>query len=47
VESGFLDEADLEANADDLAKVGGGGEVFTAGTEVGEAEVAPTGELKA
>lgn len=47
VEGGVLDEADLEANGNNLAEVGGGGEVFSACTEVGEAEMASAGEFEA
>jgi hypothetical protein len=47
LQGGVLKEADLDTDGDDLAKVGGGGEVFSADAEVGEAEMAGAGELEA
>lgn len=47
VEGSVFEEADLEANGDDLAEVGGGGQVFAAGAEMREAEVTGTGEFQA
>ena len=47
LEGGVFEEADLDADGDDLAEVGGGGEVFAAGAEMGEAEVAGAGEFEA
>jgi hypothetical protein len=46
VEGQVFQEADLQTNGYDLAEVGGG-DVFAAGAEVSEAEVAGAGELKA
>jgi hypothetical protein len=40
-----FEEVDLDTNGDDLAEFGGG-EVFAAGAEVGEAQVAGTGEFE-
>jgi hypothetical protein len=42
-----FEEADLDANRDELAKAGGGGEVFAAGAQMGEAEVSGAGEFEA
>jgi len=47
VEGEIFEEADLEADGDDLAEVRSGGEVLAAGAEVGEAEMTGAGELKA
>jgi hypothetical protein len=47
VKGGVFEEADLETDGDDLAEVGWGGEVFAAGAEVSEAEMAGAGEFKA
>jgi hypothetical protein len=47
VEGDILEEADLDADSDDLTEVGRGGEVFAAGAEMGEAEMAGTGEFEA
>ena len=47
LEGGVFEEADLDADGDDLAEVSGSGQVFAADAEVGETEVAVTGELKA
>jgi hypothetical protein len=41
-----FEEADHDANGDELAKAGGGGEVFAAGAEIGEAEVSGAGIRK-
>jgi hypothetical protein len=46
VEGGVFEEADLEADGDNLAEVGGGGQVFATGAEMGETEVAGAGELE-
>jgi hypothetical protein len=46
LEGGVFEEADLEADGDDLAEVGWCGEVFAAGTEMGEAEMASAGEFE-
>jgi hypothetical protein len=43
VEGGVFEEADLEANSDDLTEVGGGGEVFATSAEMGESEMAGAG----
>lgn len=47
MEGEVFEEADFEADGNDLAEVGGSGTVLTAGAEVGEAEVAGTGEFEA
>ena len=47
MEGGIFEEADLNAYGDDLAEIGGGGEVLATGGEMGEAEVAGASELKA
>jgi hypothetical protein len=47
LEGCVFEEADFDADGDDLAEVGGGGEVFAAGAEMGEAEVAGAGEFEA
>jgi hypothetical protein len=47
LEGGVFEETDLDADGDDLAEVGGGGEVFAAGAEMGEAEVSGAGEFEA
>ena len=47
MEGEIFEEADLEADGDDLAEVRSGGEVLAAGAEVGEAEMTGAGELKA
>lgn len=47
MEGEVFEEADLEADGDDLAEVGGGGTVLAAGAEVGEAEVTGAGEFEA
>src|SRR6266849_1370512 len=47
LERRIFEEADLDADGDELAEVGGGGEVFAAGAEMGEAEVAGAGEFEA
>ena len=47
MEGGVFEEADLDTDGDDLAEVGGGGEVFAAGAEVGEAKMAGAGEFEA
>jgi len=47
VQGEIFEEADLQADGDDLAQVGGGGAVLPAGAEVGEAEVTGAGELEA
>jgi hypothetical protein len=47
VEGRVFEEADLEADGDELTEVGGGGEVFAAGAEMGEAEVSGAGEFEA
>jgi hypothetical protein len=47
VEGYVFEEADLEANGDDLPEFCGGGKVFAAGAEVGEAEVAVASEFDA
>jgi hypothetical protein len=47
LEGGVFEEAYLKADADDLAKVSRGGEVFAAGAEMGEAEMAGAGEFEA
>ena len=47
LEGGVFEEADLDADGDDLAEVGGSGEIFAAGAEVGEAEVSGAGEFEA
>jgi hypothetical protein len=47
LEGCVFEEADLDADGDDLAEIGGGGEVFTAGAEMREAQVSGAGELEA
>lgn len=47
MEGEVLEEADLEADGDDLAEVGDGGAVLARGAEIGEAKVAGAGELQA
>ena len=47
LKGGVFNEADLDADGDDLAEVCGGGEVFAAGAEVGEAEMAGAREFEA
>jgi hypothetical protein len=47
VDDDVLEEADLDAEQDDLAEVRGDGKVFAAGAEVGEGEVAGASELNA
>jgi hypothetical protein len=47
VEGEVFEEADLEADGDDLAEVSGGGAILARGAEVGEAEVAGAGEFEA
>lgn len=47
LKGGVFEEADLETYSHDLAKVSWGGEVFSTGAEVGEAEVPGAGELEA
>ena len=46
VEGRVFEEADLEANGDDLAEVGRGREILAAGAEVRESEMADAGELE-
>lgn len=46
MEGEVFEEADFEADGNDLAEVGGSGTVLAAGAEVGEAEVAGAGELE-
>jgi hypothetical protein len=46
VEGEVFEEANLEADGDDLAEAGVGGAVLAAGAEVGEAEVTGTGEFE-
>lgn len=43
----IFEEADLKANRDHLSQVGGGGEVFAAGAQVGEREVAGPRQFEA
>src|ERR1700730_6912380 len=47
LEGCVFEEADLDADGDELTEVGGGGEVFAAGAEVGEAEGSGAGEFEA
>ena len=47
LEGCVFEEADFDADGDDLAEVGGGAEVFAAGTEMGETEVSGAGEFEA
>jgi hypothetical protein len=47
LEGCVFEEADFDADGDDLAEIGGGGEVFAAGAEMGEAEVSGAGEFEA
>jgi hypothetical protein len=47
VEGNVLEETDLEADSDDLTKIGRCREVLATGAKVGQAEVAGTGEFKA
>jgi hypothetical protein len=47
LEGCVFQEADLDTDGDDLAEVGGGGEIFAAGAEMGEAEVSGAGEFEA
>jgi hypothetical protein len=47
LEGGVFEEADFDSYGDDLAEVGGGGEVFAPGAEVSEAEVPGAGEFEA
>ena len=47
LEGRVFEEADLDADGYDLAEVGGDREVFAAGAEMGEAEVAGAGEFEA
>lgn len=47
VEGDVVEEADLDADGDDLAEVCGTVEVFAAGTHLGEGEVAGAGEFEA
>lgn len=47
LEGCVFEEADFDADGDDLAEVGGSGEVFAAGAEMGEAEVSGAGEFEA
>jgi hypothetical protein len=47
MEGVLFEEVDFETNGDDLAEIGGVGEVFAAGTEMGEGEMAGAGEFEA
>jgi hypothetical protein len=47
VEGYIFEKADFEANGHNLAQIGGGGEVFSAGTEIGEREMPGPRQLKA
>jgi len=47
LEGCVFEKADFDADGNDLAEVRGGGEVFAAGAEMGEAEVSGAGELEA
>jgi len=47
LEGCVFEEADLDADGDELAEVGSGGEVFAACAQVREAEVSGAGEFEA
>jgi hypothetical protein len=47
VKGDILKKTDFEANGDHLSEIGWGLEVFSAGTEVGEGEVAGTSKFEA
>ena len=47
MKGGVFEEADFDANGDDLAQISWGKEIFAAGAEMGEAEMAPASEFEA
>jgi hypothetical protein len=47
LQGGVFEEADFDADSDNLAEVGWGGEVFAADAEVGETEMTGAGEFQA
>jgi len=47
LEGCVFEEADLDADGDELAEVGGSGEIFAAGAEMGEAEVSGASKFEA
>jgi hypothetical protein len=47
MKGGVFEEGDLDAKGNDLAKFGGGAEIFPTGAEVGECKVSGAGKFEA
>jgi hypothetical protein len=47
LEGGIFQKTNLDADGDDLTEIGGSGEIFAAGAEVGEAKMARASEFEA